>query len=275
MFETKVLIDWYSCTLLAYPEYFDPNGVFPEYAEVALTNGLGRIWERLKGDENEWKSAKSRPPYTTAIQREQMFYIYAGTSQRHVLLECSGKGCQELQKIGLLTDLIAATKDRATRVDIAHDIKTAIRPMQVFDDGYSPKFKSATTIVSPTGETFYLGSPKSEKRVRVYVYNQPHERAGILRFEYIFRKHSAKTIALQIEQFQLEEIAQSCIATYGWRSEFLKQEQVPGLANVRAERGNAKTMRWLLIQVAPAIRRLIEEDVISDPQSFFNANFVP
>lgn len=275
MFETKVAIDWLSFTLLAYPEYFDPEGVFPEYATVALETGLGTIWEHIKGNEDSWEAAKCRPPYNVAIKRENMFYLYAGTSQNHILMECSGKGCQALEKVGLLNDLIAITSDRATRIDIAHDFKTKIRPMQVYDDGFSPKFKAATTIVSPTGETFYLGSPKSEKRCRVYVYNKPHPRAGVLRFEYIFRKASAKSIAERLAEETLEEVVSSCISTYGWKSEFLQQERKPGLTNLRPERGSAKTLRWIIIQVAPAIRRLIDESVIDDPEMFFRSNFMP
>jgi hypothetical protein len=275
MFKTKIAVDWYSFTLLAYPEYFDPNGVFPEYATIALETGLGSLWSFIVSHKDDWQAAKSRPPYTTAIQRENMFYLYAGSSQSHILLECSGKGCQELEKNGLLQKLISETSDRATRIDIAHDWKTAIRPMQVHDDGFSSKFKSVTTITSPTGETFYLGSPKSEKRVRVYVYDAPHPRAGILRFEYIFRKTSAKIIAKRLETETLEDVVSSCIVTYGWKSEFLKQERTTGLANIRPERGSAKTLRWILTQVAPAMRRLIDESVIEDPELFFKNNFMP
>lgn len=275
MYKTRIIIDWLSFTLVAFPEYFDPDGVFPEYALMSLEKHLGSLWPDLLCDKNDWQSAKSRPPYTTAIHRDQMFYVYAGTSQSHILVEVSGKGCERLRESGKLVELIRKTEKRTTRIDIAHDFETNIRPIQVYDDGYSSKFKSATTIVSQTGETFYLGSPKSEKRVRVYTYNKPHPRAGLLRFEYIFRKSAAKMIASRLCNESMESIVKSCIATYGWKSEFLKQKQVGGLTNVREERGSAKTLRWVLLQVAPAMRRLIEEEVITDPEKFFKTNFMP
>lgn len=275
MYKTRSLVDWLSFTVPAFPEYFDPNGVFPEYATMALVEHLGAMWLYMLGDIDAWEVAKSRPPYTTAIHRNHLFYIYAGASQTHVLVEISGKGCEQLRKDEQLIRLLKKARSRATRVDIAHDFETKIRPMQVYDDGFSSKFKAATTIVSPTGETFYLGSPKSEKRVRVYTYNAPHPRAGLLRFEYVFRKKSAKMIVGRLCDEELSEVVKSCIATFGWKSKFLEQEQSEGLTNVREERGSAKTLRWVLMQVAPAIRRLIEEDVIVDPEEFFKTNFMP
>lgn len=276
MFKSTVHFDWLSFTVPCYPEPFDKLGGFPDFGEYALLAALGTDWAALSGKPSDWLIVRSRPPYTIAVQRDGMITLYAGGTQTHVLVEISGRGCKHLRDLGIERSILGEVKDRVSRIDIAHDFQTQITPMAVVEAGHSSAFKTITTISSKTGETVYVGSAKSVRRCRIYRYAPPHPRSGVLRFEYVFRKKAAKQIAKMAEYSDMEEMANGCIDMMKWEHSMFDQEREKvKLPLHREERGQAKAMRWVLTQVAPAIRQLITDKVIIDPEDFFRANFIP
>lgn len=276
MFKTTAHVDWISFTAPCFNKPFKPGDGFPEFGEYAFLSMLGNVWTEMVGNVSDWILVGSRPPYTVAAQKDKMFTVYAGKKQAHVLMEISGKGCQRLRDLGLEQTLLTKVADRVTRIDIAHDWETQITPMAVVEEGHSEAFKTVTTIQSNSGETVYVGSPKSLRRCRIYRYSPPHPRSKILRFEYVFRKGAAKTIAKSFERMSMDKIVNSCIDTLKWKhSIFDFERELVKLPLARPERGSSNTLRWVLTQVAPAIRTLVAEQIIEDPERFFQTHFIP
>jgi len=229
--------------------------------------GLNRLFasvgllERL--DEVNMLSFLRRPYNMTSKFVQGGGQLFWNDKLSYSSVEWQGQGCQRLYKADEFERILAMFPEGVTRFDIAVDIKTDIAPTDWIDAGVSQRVKSVGYQKSETGETVYLGSPKSDVFCRVYRYESPHPRSAFLRIEFVTRKERAQQCArIWLEQgpvLALQQAAAGFQFTHPlWEFENVKTEPLP--THTRQE---SKTMRWLIKQVKPAILRLLESGQVS------------
>ncbi|HSJ39399.1 MAG TPA: replication initiation factor domain-containing protein, partial [Planococcus sp. (in: firmicutes)] len=159
-----------------------------------------------------------------------------------------------------------------TRLDFASDVRTTTLPSSFVNARKHKGFRSLSFIQSATGETCYVGSPKSDRFARVYRYNKPHPRSELLRMECVFRRGLAREAARQLgEAGSFERFATQLGNTWGWGHPDWKPQVIDNtkLTTPKVERADENTVHWLYTQVAPALARLWREGAI-DLDEFIN-----
>ena len=207
-----------------------------------------------------------RPPYNRKMTLDGITVLYNATIP-HFLIEISGTGCTKLgdeKCIELL--MTTGVKDRLTRLDAALDIECEVTPTEVFDAGFSERYKTHNRQISATGETIYIGSAKSALFVRVYRYNKPHERHKFLRFEYVARRELAKATAQNIIDKGLDSTLRGLENAFEWQHSIIAQyatddslERPPD-----PKKTSAGTLLWIEKQVIPAMVRLDANGDLTD-----------
>lgn len=226
----------------------------------------------------DWiKQEKSRAPYSDAWKADSFgLTLYAGVSLNHCCVEISGQGCERLIQENLLERVLDCAKARITRIDIACDIETSIRPSDFVEKVGHKRMRSSGRQISASGETEYVGSKTSERFARVYRYNEPHPRAHLLRVEHVFHKKYAKVVSQAILSDGVDNVARAAGKAFGWVHHVwdATDHRVPDLSIVSTERNAGKTVFWLVSSVAPAFKRLCEDGTISDPEAFIKRHFL-
>lgn len=162
-------------------------------------------------------------------------HTYVWVNQRGLfLVEHTGAGCDDLTARGLLWQVIQKNVKNVTRIDIATDILCDVRPLAFISKRTEEKTEARSHIQSPSGETCYIGSQKSERSCRVYRYDGKHPRAGFLRIEYVYRREDAKACAFSLMTQGIEKTALSSADRYGWKHEVW---QLSKNANFRRDKG--------------------------------------
>jgi len=269
-------VDWLTFTI---PMVYFGEGA-NAYAE-AVANGFEDMFGleiRSAVFGGDWqKQERSRAPYTDAwLQSEGGVTLFASPNLTHACVEISGMGCERLLAKGQLHTVLNSAKERVTRIDIACDIETETTPLEFVAEVSHERMRTSGHINSPTGETCYVGSQKSERYARVYRYNKPHPRANLLRVEHVYRKDYAKKVAAAITEAGIEACAVSSGLAFGWAHGVWQPSVVdsPDISVTR-ERGNTgNTVFWLVNSVAPAFKRLCETGGITDPEGFLRTYFL-
>lgn len=218
-----------------------------------------------------------RTPYSHSWHfPETLVTLYANPKLDHILVEFSGQACERMRQVGLMDTLLEVAAKRATRIDVAVDIETGLKPVDFVAAGYSDRFKTTGLYNSQSGQTVYIGSQKSERFCRVYRYAPPHPRAKLLRVEYVMRREHAKVAAAAITARGIENVAQGLSEAYGWQADVILLEGVEAAEIVveRPEKARKNAVRWLITQVAPAFQRLVREGNITDPETFLREHFL-
>lgn len=235
------------------------------------------IFEGIFLEPDGWEPASGQRPYKYGQANHQIgvFVWFGGHS--NALIQFSGNGCKFLERYDWLSDVIAAAKDRLTRLDMAIDIETPVTPSEFVKAGYNGRIRSGGYANSPTGETYWIGSRSSQKYCRVYRYNEPHPRHKLLRIEYETKKAQARIAAEVILDRGLAYATESLTKYYRWEHEVMPEpaDMVEKMQSEISTRTDAKTLHWILVQCAPAIRRLVENGTISEPREFFEKHFLP
>jgi len=166
---------------------------------------------------------------------------------------------------------------RITRIDIAVDIETSTHPSEFVEIVSHDRMRASGRQSSETGETCYVGSKKSDRYARVYRYYEPHPRAHLLRIEHVFRRKYAKSVAQAILGTSLTAAAAAAGKAFGWAHNDwdVDAQEVADISITSPERNAGGTVTWLVRSVAPAIRRLIADGTIRDPEVFFKTYFLP
>jgi len=278
----KILIDWLAFTV---DKNFDAekNGWSMERnAKDTMLDFLGSTWSSFEGhmavNSGEFEITAGRAPYRYGLRYEGCtLYFSDNDNVNHVLFEVSGRGCDTLRGMGLLDEFIIKSRERATRIDLAVDLENDVMPTEFESEATNGRFKSHGVQKSSTGETVYIGGRQSERYCRVYRYFKPHPRAKFLRCEFVFRKGNAKLFAAQYVESggDLNALALGAGQVYGFEHEAwnLTGDEIL-LSSYTPERRQGKTVTWLITQVAPAFKRLVDEDVIDDPVQFIYDHFL-
>lgn len=245
------------------------TGLLSLFADDLVQTVFGGAWTHEK---------RSRAPYKdTWMDAEAGISVYASPNLTHATVEISGKGCEQLIETGSINAVLGGCHERATRVDVATDIETGTVPSEFIFFLNHERMRASGYQKSETGETCYVGSKKSDRYARVYRYFPPHPRAHLLRIEHVFRREYAKSVAKAILGTSVEGVAAAAGKAFGWAHVDWKPEAAEhaDISVVAPERAAGNTVTWLVRSVAPAIKRLISEGIIKDPDAFFETYFKP
>lgn len=266
-------IDWISFTVPMEVDKLTTVTVVAQQIRTQLEALHAHLPEML-GLDGEVVPMNGRKPYSFGYRVEGEFIsIYASKTLPHALIEISGQGCEKLEEKDLLTVILSAAINRLTRVDVACDFLTDLRPKAFVDGGYSDRIQSHGEIISRDGDTQYVGSRTSDRFCRVYRYNPPHVRSHLLRIEYQLKRENAKIAAQSFLETNLAAVAGQLGTSFGWRhslwtSSTSTSDKLPSWS---PDRHDAKTMFWLNAQVAPALIKAQRSGMI-DVQLWFSEN---
>lgn len=269
-------IDWLTFTIT--PEYFDSESVnLLQAVYGALDTRLGSELA-LSVFGGTWViRERSRAPYTKAWEIEDAgITLFASENLTHACVETSGSGCERLIDQNTMTGLLTVFQDRVTRIDIASDIETNVKPTEFVSKTNHERMRSSGYQTSESGETCYVGSQKSDRYARVYRYFEPHPRAHLLRVECVFRREYAKKVASACLISRASSIAQSAGMAFGFNHDVWRPDdlETADISVVQAERKMGKTIYWLIKSCAPAFKRLCEDGTIKNPEQFLQDYFV-
>jgi len=244
------------------------NGFEDMFGKELLADAFGGNWI---------KNERSRAPYTDAWTMPDRFItLYASPNLTHCCVEISGQGCEILISKVILNKVLKLCADRVTRIDVASDIETLIRPVEFTQKVDHERMRTSGHVISDTGETCYVGSQKSDRYARVYRYNEPHPRADLLRIEHVFRREYAKKVAQEITQVGVESVAAAAGKAFGWSHPAwdIAETSTVDLSVVKAESTMGGTVFWLIKSVAPAFKKLVARGIIPDPERFLRDYFL-
>lgn len=256
-------IDWLSFSVLITPAE-DATEKDAFYAAAAAIHDLHQDIPEYLSLDAEWEPRNGRAPYRTSWHRpDEGVTIFTHPSLTHSLVEVSGRGCDAVQARGYMDALLAAVETRLTRIDIACDILTDVRPLAFSEQRNVKRFKAHSYVNSESGETYYVGARSSARYARVYRYNPPHERSHFLRVEHVIKAEDAKILARTIQAEGLASVVASLGQSFGWEHPEWRLDATPAeLAAYRPDRREGKTLYWLADTVAPLLARLHNEGVI-------------
>jgi len=263
-------VDYLSYTVLhelpATPEREIPESGVHRWLEAQKPH-MWDLLDRFGG----WREVGARGHYSQSIMAENYARISWGWQCNHVLIELPGTACQDARDAGLLLEAMGEALERATRLDIACDVPEGASPREFVAAGYSDRFGAYAEMVSQSGETEYVGSLKSDRYARVYMYAEPHPRAGVLRIEHVLRRGFAKSAIKElIGADGLAQLVCMLGNSFGWQH----RDWTPGdctdgkLKATRADRHAPGRVRWLYDVVMPALVKADAEGLIQF-QDFF------
>lgn len=258
-------IDWLSIVIPA-PEWGDvPVFGMRDAALTATADFFGDAALGVMGG-FDWAIEGGRAPFNLSLLRSgggmRLFFSHHLTT---MLLEITGVGCTRLAEDTDILSISKRFKAAISRLDVAVDFETDIRPAEFAVLRSVERFKAHGEVVSATGETYYVGSLKSERFARVYRYNEPHPRSHLLRVEHVFRKESAKLAIEYLESHSVIEWIGAIGAIFGWKHALWETDARIGQMSARVvERPEeGKTVFWMYNTVAPCLARLLTENRIT------------
>jgi len=249
----RVSIDWLSVSYADSP-----------YLGKVSRLGLTEFIHGLTGLNDTWHISGGRRPFNTAYKGfDSLAMIYGYTSYNGVLLELSGRAMDRIEASSpaLVDTWLAMSK--ITRIDIALDLEERIAPAILCKDITA---RTLGKLQSSTGETYYVGSQKSDKFARIYLYNEPHERANSTRIEFVYRRDYAIEIARLLASgagakvvgnIKRELQEKGLLMTNHWHE--ISEDKIS--MNGENSRSDARTLLWLKKQVSPSIERLLANGV--------------
>jgi len=252
----KISIDWLSISL--------PNSRCIGQVQRAL---LAPYIHSVTGLNDDWQVSQSRKPFNVGFKGVKTgVMLYGYHSLGGALLECTGKTMDTLERdYSALVDSWL-TVYKITRIDIACDYEQRIAPSVLCANIDA---RTIGKLVSDTGETIYIGSSKSDKFVRCYLYNAPHERANSTRVEFVYRRDYATKVARFIASGDVESVVGDIkrhliLRGYDMRDDWNDIEEAKIKMSDEHSRDIQKTLKWLKKQVSPSIQRLLLEGVSQD-----------
>lgn len=252
-------IDWLSFTVPFNPIARSNSHLLGPLVEQAVTNYLGGLANAVIS-ELPFTVGFGRRPYSVSWGREDGgLRFFASPTLSHILVEISGTGCKALVATGALQEVLALVHERASRVDLACDIETDIRPIEFTVQRSVKRFKSEGYIKSDTGETSYIGGLSSDRFARVYRYNPPHPRSQSLRVEHVFRRRQAQALAKALVAGDYAGAVVSAGKVFGWTHATWDTGEVSpiSISAVPLKKQNKSTVNWLYGAVVSSLVRSV------------------
>lgn len=246
-------IDWLSFTTSV-----QSSGSEPEWRALAIRVEVDRLTQGVLSVDDETRLA-GRAPYTWSIAGKGIRVYFSDSGD--VLFEISGEGCELLHHAGVIRGLVMGMHFRLTRFDHATDLLTETTPVD-FVAASGRKFRSKSVVNTPTGQTVYCGSLKSNRYARVYRYAPPHPRHGLLRAEHVFRHADAGIAARAWLEAGDAVFSARCGKVWKWKHDDWRLTSREGIPGWCPDTKGGKVERWLLAQVAPALRNGLKKGTI-------------
>lgn len=273
--EISIKVDWWSFTLPNHLEPITANDLI-KIARIKLDERYKKLGEAVMGNQT-FDRVPGRAPFRLCVANgDRTVRIFGGgRAGETILYELSGRGCDRLGSIDNARTYIGGFVERTSRLDIACDMDSPTRPITFTDKRNPTHFKSKSVIESKSGETVYIGSPKSHRYCRVYRYNHPHPRHKLLRAEFVFRKRLARAAARDfVETKETDRYVAELGNTFGfahpdWQP---KSTTMSKLSVPHVSRKDEDTIAWVYASVVPALKRLVKDGAI-DMAEFLSAEF--
>lgn len=276
-FQFSAKIDWLSLVVRTpkNDDTYTPAGI-PPAARKSITAELN---QEIAGMVIDGGAALThgRAPYRWGYKSDlSKATIWHGGQAEHLTIEFPGASCDWIRMLNIEPQMLACGTGNASRVDIAIDIECDLTPIQLTDSMDNGRIKTRSVMESGSGTTVYLGSMKSEHYARVYRYNDPHPRAGLLRVEFVARRNRAKTVCEAILEHGIYSLLKQLWDEVGLPNvlEFDLDNAKVSLNEDRPERDGKNTVSWLIKQAAPAFKRLVREGHISNSEQFLREYFL-
>lgn len=273
------LIDWISFTVSTQtnldgsPKWLDPSNINLVKREVMtrLATALGGNTVRTMFPELPPGADQGRFPYRYSSQDPLTgIRTFFDPNISHILVEISGRGCRAISGSNQITKILVDVGDSCSRLDISADIETDTKPIEFLSAGYNRKFRATSVQTSDSGQTCYVGSPKSDRQAAIYRYYEPHPRAHLLRVEHRFRRERARDMAQYIVEHGVTNALIASGEAYGWEHRDWNPHDIAPvpLPKIGVDAKDSSVARWLLTQVFPAMRRYEREGKIEDLRAF-------
>lgn len=253
----QVKIDYLSFTSKEF--HYVPTSATEAHFVVCFE--AARAWRDIRHDSGDaiqspsWRPCAARSGYTRAARHSSGARYFAGHASAAPLIELPGAACDQLRRIDRLAQLVSENVEGITRLDLAGDLVCDLSPAGFVSAGYSSRVRTRSSVVSATGCTEYLGSPKSDRFVRVYRYAEPHPRADALRVEVVLRRELAKSAAQALLSAEVDAVWRSALQPLSFKSASWGTGSGITLPRLTLpnEPTSASRMRWLEKQIRPAV----------------------
>jgi len=276
-FSFSAKIDWLSLVIRtpSNDDVYTPISI-PPAARKSISSELGAEIAGMVVDGGA-ALTHGRAPYRWGYKSDiSKATIWHGGAAEHLTVEFPGASCDWFRMLNIEKQMLACGTGNSSRIDIALDIDCALTPIQLTDGLDNGRIKTRSVMESSSGTTVYLGSMKSEHYARVYRYNDPHPRAGLLRVEFVARRNRAKSVCEAVLEHGIYALLKQLWDEVGLPNvlEFDLDNAKVNLNEDRPEREGKNTVSWLVKQAAPAFRRLVREGHISNPEEFLREYFL-
>lgn len=217
------------------------------------------------GQAQSWQDKGGRSGYAMSSAHTVGARVFYGHEKAPPLIELGGAACDVVHSSGELLPFLARNTESVTRIDFAADIETFEYPFAFVGAGRSARQRSISKIDSDSGQTVYIGSPQSDRRLRVYRYRAPHPRAKFLRVECMLRGELAKAAVTEALLNGVASAWQVAISVYGLEHPLIYAARTDRKfePTLRNEPTSASRLAWIHKQVAPALRAAIASGLIT------------
>jgi len=257
-------LDWFAFTFPITLLGENDNENTLEHIFGALALHAGKAFAEIhNGHLWEWQSGRGF--YTHSIRHPKLLTcINWSAGNPFAQCELSGQAVDMVLSSHSCSDLAVAANNRCTRMDIAIDIETDIRPEEFALQRNENRILASDNKKSATGETFYVGSRSSERMARVYRYYPPHPRAHLLRIEVELKGDAAKMVCAEMITGAFRELSARVNLPFGWMHPIwntgnLMLSKIPAR---KYDNEGAGTLRWLSLTVAPALKSAHQSGLI-------------
>jgi len=227
---------------------------YPSAVAALSLEGVGlKRFVMLPG--HTWSFGAGRKAYPRSVRSASGAVLFYGAAAQPPLLELGGSACDALRLAGEQDTLVYNHWERFTRIDLAGDLESEISPEAFLAYGRSPRHKADGHDDSATGSTRYVGSPTSDRRLKVYRYYPPHPRSRFLRVEITLRRDLAKSAAAALADVPGSQVWQAACEPFSlkapqWR---LPSGSLRLQPTMKSEPTAASRLRWLIKQIKPAV----------------------
>lgn len=254
-------IDYLSFTIPCEKLDFQPIYSYGEIVEKTVVGYLGELTDALL-DNQPFDILRGRAPYAASWGRADGGVRFFGSpTLTHVLVEISGTGCKTLRSHDALESLLNLVAARVSRIDMAVDIACDTTPFDFAEKRDVARFKTISDIRSETGDTFYVGSWKSDRFARVYRFAPPHPRSKTLRVEHVYKAAAAKAFAKVLLRGDYAGAAAGAGRVYGWAHDVWDTRGIAPLEAVSGQtrKTNKNTVNWLYDAVASSVVKQVQK----------------
>lgn len=262
-------IDWYAFSI-------DLGTGYPEHG-WRWGDIVTALSEQVSIPFGTWIEGRGRAPYnhSATLDGTGLYVSWSGRFS-HCHVEFTGVGCEWLRGRGGLNEVLTNHAHRTTRMDVATDFRTEVLPNEFAEKRDQKRFISTAHYHTKSGDTEYIGSRTSELMGRVYRYNSPHPRSGLLRIEHECKRKTAKASVRYVLDHGVEELQRELGARFGWSHPLWtgEHEDLPPLSIPSQTKSDAKTDIWLRSQCAAAFKKLVQSGAIQDPESYLKEVFL-